>query len=230
MMPTVEVIQKRLAADLRTQGTRFTAIISTDSVDRDGEVLMPGGMVSTDFERLGTVLWNHNPDQPIAKLVPGSIRKTERTIEATAEFVPRPDDWEGEWFPDFVSAMVKAGAIRGVSVGFRPLELPRQATQKDIERYGDGVQRVYRRWELLEFSPVSVPANQDALIVAVSKGLITRQQVREVFDIDLPPDDEPKPEPKAKTVVTITIPADPGPDLGDMVKISVARAMGKLYL
>ena len=49
-----------------------------------------------------------------------------------------------------------------------PLDM-RDATDKDQKRYGDDARRVITSWNLMEFSVVPVPANQDALALEVSK-------------------------------------------------------------
>jgi phage head maturation protease len=79
----------------------------------------------------------------------------------------RPAGHVGEWFPDTVLALIRQGVLRGVSVGFIERE-SRPPTRKDVEMFGDEVHRVVSKWDLLEFSVVSIPNNPDALIGEVS--------------------------------------------------------------
>jgi HK97 family phage prohead protease len=169
----------------------FVATISTDSVDRDNEVVLPEGMNSKDFEKNPVVLWNHNPETPIAKAV-GLRRKSDR-LTAKAVLASRPEDHEGEWFPDTVHSLMKQGVVRGVSIGFLPLPgKTRSATKKDRDTFGSEVKRVHAQWKLMEFSVTPTPANQDALIESVSKGLITKACAMSVFGVEIP---EPQPSP-----------------------------------
>lgn len=157
-------------------GSTFKATITTDSIDRDGEVVVPQGMNSKNYERNPVLLWNHDTAQPIGKAI--SLRRGESAIEAEFEFAARPADFNGDWFPDYIRGLVAAKVLRSVSIGFMPLDGgTRQASKADIDRYGPGVNRVFNKWQLLEVSIVSVPANQDALITAVSKGFVTRTAV-----------------------------------------------------
>ena len=102
----------------------------------------------------------------------------------------RPDDHPeaAEWFPDTVHSLIKQGVIRGVSVGFEPIE-GRNASKKDKATFGGQVKYVFSKWKLLEFSVAPLQANEDALITAVSKSLITPDRCRELFDLDIK--DEP---------------------------------------
>jgi hypothetical protein len=90
-------------------------------------------------------------------------------------FAERPETHPqaAEWLPDTVRALMQQGVLSAFSVGFRvPSDGIRQASERDIERFGPKTRTVITRWELLEFSVVSVPANQEALATAVAKGLV----------------------------------------------------------
>lgn len=152
---------------------KFTARISTSSIDRDSEVVIPAGMDATDFEKMGTIFWNHNYDQPVGYA--GSLKRDKDGIDAIGNtFMARPDDYSGDFFPDFarafVSQAVKAGKQPGVSIGFMPTE-SRPPSKKDIEVFGPNVRRVISKWKLLEFSIAPVQANQDAVVTAIGKSL-----------------------------------------------------------
>ena len=157
--------------------TKFTATITTSSIDRDGEVVVPGGMNSKQFEQNPVLLYAHDPAKHIGKMT--ALRRGESVIDADFALVPRPESHEGEWFPDTVGALMRFGALKGVSIGFAPMAGGmRQATKGDKDKYGVGVARVYSKWNLIEVSVVSVPANQEALINAVSKGIVTTESLK----------------------------------------------------
>lgn len=170
--------QKTFSADFTEKATTngetsFTAVITTNAIDRDSEVVIPAGMNSKDYERNPVLLYAHDPLKPIG--IMRKMRRGESSIDADFVLAPRPEDHEGEWFPDTIGALIKFGALKGVSIGYVPSEGGlRNATKSDSEKYGASVKRVYSKWRLMEVSVVSVPANQDALIMAVSKGLVTR--------------------------------------------------------
>ena len=154
-----------------SDGHKFKARITTNTLDRDGEVMHPAGMDATEFDKVGAIFWNHNYDLPVAKPV-GKMIRTKGFVDSEAEFATRPDDYQGDFFPDFARAMVQQGIVKGVSIGFIPIE-SRMPSKKDIEEYGDGIRRVHSKFKLLEWSIAPVQCNPDAMIrQAISKGII----------------------------------------------------------
>lgn len=216
--------RKDFKAEGSLVGGRFKAVISTDSVDRDGEVMVPAGMNAKDYERNPVLLWNHDPAQPIGKAV--SLKRADSSIEAEFEFAKRPDDYVGEWFPDYVRGLVAAGVVKAVSIGFMPLDGgQRVATKGDVDKYGPEVRKVFSKWKLLEVSVVTVPANQDALITAVAKGLVTRESVEKFSHLAIP-----KQVAKPKHVVSITMPRLAADEAKAIVREVVAKARGRVVL
>jgi len=135
----------------------FTATITDESIDRDSEVLLASGMNKKDFVKNGIILFNHNRDFPVCTAL--SLRRKGDGWVAKgkiAEGVQRADD---------VWALIKQGVLKGISVGFQILE-QRPPTAKDLKDFGKDVTNVISKWKLLEFSVVSIPANQNALITA----------------------------------------------------------------
>lgn len=174
-MSSTKTLSAQFTKAAGTGGRKFTATITTDAIDRDGEVVIPGGMNSKEYETNPVLLYEHDVLKPIGKMV--DMRRGDRSIEATFALAPRPDGHEGEWLPDTVGALMEFGALNAMSIGFSGMEA-RPATKSDLEKFGAGVRRVYSKWKLLEVSVVALPANQDAIINAVSKGLISRDRAK----------------------------------------------------
>lgn len=146
------------------------AVISSSAVDREGDVLIPQGMNSKDFEANPVVMLMHSYyTLPIGKVT--AIKRGEETVEAKIEFAARPDDHpEGEeWVPATIFSLFKQGVLNAFSVGFIPTDA-RAATSRDCTKYGEECQQVINRWKLLELSVVGLPCNQEAVAMAVSKG------------------------------------------------------------
>jgi HK97 family phage prohead protease len=216
---------KHLQASIRKaagKASTFVATITTDSVDRDGEVVVPAGMNSKDYERNPVLLYEHDVQRPIGKML--GMKRMERAIEAEFALAPRPESHEGEWFPDTVAALMDFGALNTMSIGFLGLEA-RPASKADSEKYGDGVRRVYGKWKLLEVSVVSIPANQDAIITAVRKGLCSPSAAKR-FGVVVP--DSPAPIRRSYRV-SIAVPAMGDVDRARIVRDEMARARGQLY-
>ena len=150
------------------------AYISTDTIDEEGEVVLPAGIQTNRFKSTGTVFWNHDYNDPVA--VCDWLEVNENGVVASTHFPERPEGHQGEWRPDAVLSLVAAGLCRGVSIGFSYLET-REPTQKDKQKFkstGNELLRVVSKSRLLEYSFAPLPMNEDALVVAASKGFIKK--------------------------------------------------------
>ena len=139
----------------------LTALISTDTEDRMGEVLMPQGVNIKNYNKNPVVLWAHNYEMPpIAKAL--WTKKTDRGVMSKMEFAKTA-------FAQEIKMLYEEGFMSTFSVGFVPTKW----------EDGDGVKnpnRTYTEWELLEYSAVPVPANPDALALAINKGMKISQE------------------------------------------------------
>ena len=77
------MIRKALDAEISTSAKGFTATITAETLDRDGEVLIPQGMNSVEFEKNPTLFWNHDYSEPIGTTV--ELKRRERDILGVAE-------------------------------------------------------------------------------------------------------------------------------------------------
>jgi hypothetical protein len=150
--------------------------ISTESVDRMGEVVVARGMNDSQFQgnplvTLGHAYWM----APVGKSLWRRRVKDGALvgIKAKTQYPPRPDGWPADeaWVPDKVLALVQAGLLQGKSIGFLPTKV-HIPDEKEVRKngWGDQVSLVIDEWLLLEYACVFLPANQDALVEAVSKG------------------------------------------------------------
>jgi HK97 family phage prohead protease len=217
----------RKALPARLEGTPrgFTAVITAETIDRDGEVLVPQGMNATEFERNPVLFWNHDYSQPVGKSA--GLKRRERDIVGDFTFAQRPDGYVGDFFPEVAAALVGQGIVNGVSVGFVPEDGgARRATEVDRKKYGGNVSTVFSRWKLLEVSLAPLQANPEALITAVRKGVMSPVAAKKWFGIEAP----------KRVVVTVNVPAlstktKRAPiDVDSIVRREIARAKGAIYL
>jgi hypothetical protein len=167
--------------------------ISTESVDRTSEVVIARGMNDSQFQAnplvtLGHAYWL----PPVAKSLWRRRVKDGGLVgvKAKTQYPPRPESWPAgdAWPPDKVFALVQAGLLQGKSIGFLPTKVH---VPEDAERqkncWGD-VSLVIDEWLLLEYACVFLPANQDALVEAVSKGVADLPpEFLSALGIDAPP-------------------------------------------
>ncbi|MGL4551293.1 MAG: hypothetical protein ACRC33_08900, partial [Gemmataceae bacterium] len=147
--------------------------ISTEAVDRAGDVVVAAGMDDREFRLNPVVTLGHDYARP--PVGRGVWRRRVRDgelvgIKAKTHYPPRPAGVDGPWPPDDVFAHVRAGLLAGKSVGFLPLQV-HAPDEAEARRRGwpDGVRLVIDRWLLLEYACVSLPANPLALVESVSK-------------------------------------------------------------
>ena len=150
--------------------------ISTESVDRMNEVVVARGMNDSQFQgnplvTLGHAYWMPPVGKSLwrRRVKDGSLVG----IKAKTQYPPRPEAWPADeaWVPDKVLALVQAGLLQGKSIGFLPTKV-HIPDEKEARRngWGEQVALVIDEWLLLEYACVFLPANQDALVEAVSKG------------------------------------------------------------
>tara|TARA_Y100000589_G_scaffold307571_1_gene323380 strand:- start:1475 stop:2140 length:666 start_codon:yes stop_codon:yes gene_type:complete len=213
-------IRKRFVAELgvKLDDRSVVASITSISVDRDGDVLIPQGCDATDFLKSPTVFFNHDYNLPVGKCT--AIKRSPTQLEATTVFASRPQNHNGDWLPDTLLSLFQQGVIHGFSVGFAPIE-GRKPTVKDKQLFGDQVNHVYSKWKLLEYSVAPLPANQDALALAVSKGIVSADAVQPYWpNLNI-----------KKSKVMIVVPALPTQQrITQSTRKHLARLRGQLYL
>ena len=205
-------------------GRSVLSKISTEAIDRDGEVLIADGCDTSEFSSSPTVFFNHDYNQPVGKCV--GLTKAPGAIIAKTQMADRPPSHQGEWFPDTLLSLFKQGVVNGFSVGFAP-QRDRQPTKSDRLKFGDAVKRVYSRWKMLEYSVAPLPANQEALALAVSKSIGTADSLKLLF-----PDTEmPKPK-KRKVFIVINRKPKTRPKMSpaDIAAQAISKARGVLIV
>lgn len=133
----------------------FKFIITTNNVDRYGDIVEPSGMDATTFMQNPVFLFNHISSadlMPIGKCL--SLTPTDTGVIGETLIHDKTE------LSRDALALVQNGFLSAVSIGFMPTEwesLP-QEKQSWCEP------RRYTKWSLLEYSLVNIPANPYALI------------------------------------------------------------------
>ncbi len=136
----------------------LTAFVSTNARDRYDEVLDPKGVDISNYNKNPVVLWAHQYDMPpIGKAL--WTKRSEEGILSKVKFASTP-------FAQEIFNLYKEGFLKAFSVGF----IPKDFTDGDGQKTP---KRTYNKWEMLEYSAVPVPANPEALALAIQKGMIS---------------------------------------------------------
>ncbi len=126
------------------------------NVDSYGDIVEPGAFSRTMQNRIAAtgrpdfvILWNHDPHEPIGVTV--EMAEDERGLRVTGQLnlgVQRARE---------TYALLKQGALSGLSIGYRTIKETVDAT---------GIRHL-KELRLYEWSPVTFPANESALIDTV---------------------------------------------------------------
>lgn len=141
------------------------SMVSTESVDRQGDVVIARGMDRSMFEKNPVVMYAHNYDDVVigrcAWIVPVQNGLKAKTIYSDATEKARS-----------VWACVKEGILKGKSIGFLALN-ERLATKDECAKHPEwkSAVKIIDQSLLLEYSVAPIPVNQDALVLAVAKGM-----------------------------------------------------------
>ena len=129
----------------------MTFILSTDDVDRHGDIIAADGWLLEAYRSNPVFLWAHDHRRPPIGKAAQVWREPHRLL-GRLEFAPTA-------FAQEVAALYRGGYQRGISVGFKPV---RYQERRD-EKTGTFLGLRFLEQELLEVSAVPVPANRGAL-------------------------------------------------------------------
>jgi len=128
-------------------------IATTPITDRMEDIIEPAGAI---FRLPMPLLWQHNSREPVGNVIEAKVTKDGIRIKAKFAKVNEPASLKERL--DTAWGEIKAKLVRGLSIGFSPIEW------SDIKgTYG----LRYTKWEWLELSAVTIPANSDATITAI---------------------------------------------------------------
>lgn len=162
------------AKDINEADSTLTAYVSTLDRDRMDEVVDPKGVDLRQFKKNPVVLWAHDyTSPPVAKAL--WVKADDKGIISKMKFA----DTE---FAQDIFKMFKDGFLKAFSIGFMPKEWVDGDGKKNTPR------RTFTKTELLEYSAVPVPANPEALALAMQKGLF-HDGVKEFFEAAKPEED-----------------------------------------
>ena len=134
----------------------ITGMASTPTPDRLEDVVEPTG---AQFKLPLPLLWQHDSKQPIGQVTHAKVSKA--GIEIVAKIAKGVTaEIDRAW------ALIKAGLVPGLSIGFKPIEHEFITETKGIR---------FIKWDFLELSAVTIPANSECTIATV-KSIDTAQR------------------------------------------------------
>jgi len=170
-------------ADIKADGAKMAVrvIVSTETMDRERDILIAKGCDTRDHKRNPIVLLNHRKDWPgIARAQDPDGHYTLKSFEDRIEAVNYFDQSSKLALQSF--RLVESGALRGVSPGFQTVP----GSVHKVKAHDGHPAFIYDKWRLIEISHCPIGMNPDALVVAVEKGFGGESLVPELKDMLVP--------------------------------------------
>jgi HK97 family phage prohead protease len=144
---TIEV--KAISDSRRT----FSGIATTPTADRVGDIVEPTG---AEYSLPIPLLWQHDSSKPIGQIQ--EVRASKSGIVIRGEVFRATESRTLMERLDEAWESLKLGLVKGLSIGFMPLEAQPLKDKSGIH---------FKRWSWYELSAVTVPANSEATITAI---------------------------------------------------------------
>jgi len=174
------------------QKREITHQITTGAVDRAGDVVESGGAQVVNFLKNPVVMADHS--YSIEKIIGKAI-----SIEVSPKGITATTRFRDTMLADEAFRIAQEG-IGGWSIGFQPMDShslqdgaksgcktckSRFAALAEGKSPGEYVPGAYSRhfmsWDLLEYSSVAIPMNQDIVNNAIQRGLVSRENAPVFF-------------------------------------------------
>lgn len=220
------------------------AAISTDTIDRDKEVMLPKGVDFENYNKNPVVLWVHDySGTPVGKT---------QWVKQGRKYIKAKWEWADTEKAQEIKQLWDGGFLNAVSVGFI-VSKSHEPTPDEIKKTPEWAEvlLVIDEWELLEFSIVPVPANPAALVAAVKELKISEATQKELgiddetivvykektesesnnTDVDIKV--EPLPvdvKPVIIKVEPVKIKAEPVVNITEVAKEAICKAKGIIYM
>lgn len=171
--PESVLLVKDCAAEVKQanfEKREVTIVFSTESIDRDGDIIRQRGLDFEAFKKNPVVLFAHNSrDLPIGRAM--KIFQTQNRTRSIAvdRFTPRDLNPLGDTVFQMLTA--ETPFLNAASIGFRPKQFERREGLTEEEEQQFFIPTDFQVSEKLEHSIVPVPANAEALQGAKSIGI-----------------------------------------------------------
>jgi HK97 family phage prohead protease len=144
---TIEV--KAISDSRRT----FSGIATTPTADRVGDIVEPTG---AEYSLPIPLLWQHDSSKPIGQIQ--EVRASKAGIVIRGEVFRATESRTLMERLDEAWESLKLGLVKGLSIGFMPLEAQPLKDKSGIH---------FKRWNWYELSAVTIPANAEASIQTI---------------------------------------------------------------
>lgn len=164
---------KEIDIELKKDSGQVKAVFSVfNSLDSDGDVVVPGAVKSGFKNDKVPMVWSHNWDKPIGK---GTIKQTDN--EAL---------FEGEFFMDTESGKEAYNLVKNMS-DMQQWSFGYRVNDSEVSEFSHDGKDIDARYlkdlTVFEVSPVLVGANQDTYTLAIKSNKEALKEIAEVAEV-----------------------------------------------
>ena len=134
------------------EAREFVGLASTPATDRMDDIVEPSG---AEYKLPLALLWQHDRMLPVGTILTAKATKAGIEVRGSIPKVDAPQGLAARLEEAWQS--LKHQLVRGLSIGFRPLEYS----------FMDNGGIHFTKWEWLELSLVTIPANAEATITSI---------------------------------------------------------------
>lgn len=180
ILETDRVFKSYMPADVEVKGDEIVAVVSKDTVDADGEVVIPKNIDLERFRRVRGIYFDHGMEygHPIGKAL---------WIKASCgELISKYLLTDATEMSRTVKALVKDGVYRMHSIGvYAKSRTVSRPTTEELRARPDWAKAIKGIWRgnplMLEFSVVKQPAHDECAVIAIGKSLGISQPVIDII-------------------------------------------------
>jgi len=173
--PFRKTISYKADLDVKKDERCVIAAISTDAIDRSGEVVVPRGIEKDSYRKNPVVLWAHDYRiPPIGKALWVKNSQNGRQLISKTQF--NTTELGQQIFELYLNGHMNAFSIGFIAREYSPPTVKEMELRPELE----ACRLMIRKSSLLEYSAVPVPCNPEALAYEVSKGLAIPKELDEV--------------------------------------------------
>lgn len=163
-------------------------VASDETPDRMGDIIRVAGWDLTDFKKNPMLLWMHDHEHPIGRVLSAKKGKADdgRKALLTTSRIHEDEKSLGGLSNEVLLRLVQDGDLPAVSVGFQPLDTYHPESEEERAKLGLGrFGVVFPAASLLELSVVAIGANQNALKRGLEKAVAENRLTDRDFELVL---------------------------------------------
>lgn len=144
------------------EGRIYEVLVTDQTPDRMGDVIAAAGVDLKNYKKNPVILFSHDSKSvPVGSSIKTWYDSVTESVKSYALFYDSRVDTTGK--SDQIFRFVSAGALKGASIGFNPIEMYSPNNPDERKTLGIGQYGIYfKKCEMLEYSICTIGCNPNA--------------------------------------------------------------------